>query len=61
MSRVESRYVWAQKYAFWRNLFQKGEMPAHIWRQIDQAYDVSASYQQRLMVDVVAGLSRLSP
>lgn len=43
MSRVESRYVWAQKYAFWRNLFQKGEMPAHIWHQIDQAYDVSSA------------------
>lgn len=32
--------MWAQKYAFWRNLFQTGQMPAHIWQHIDKAYDV---------------------
>lgn len=43
MQRTESKYVWGQKYAFLRTLFQKGEMPAHVWREIDTAYDVRRS------------------
>lgn len=40
MQRTETPYAWGQKYAFLRNLYQKGEMPAHVWRQVDAAYDV---------------------
>ncbi|KAF1329735.1 hypothetical protein FI667_g5647, partial [Globisporangium splendens] len=39
MQRTETRYVWAQKYAFLRNLYQQGQMPAHVWQEVDAAYD----------------------
>ncbi|TYZ68699.1 hypothetical protein PybrP1_006632, partial [[Pythium] brassicae (nom. inval.)] len=39
MQRTESKYAWGQKYAFLRSLFQRGEMPAHVWHQVDSAYD----------------------
>lgn len=40
MQRTETRYVWGQKYAFLRSLYQKGEIPAHVWPHVDAAYDV---------------------
>ncbi|RLN64816.1 hypothetical protein BBJ28_00021951 [Nothophytophthora sp. Chile5] len=40
MSRLETGYVWAQKYAYLRHQFQEGAMPLHVWQQIDSAYDV---------------------
>jgi hypothetical protein len=40
MSRLEPLYLWARKYAHWREMFKKGEMPEDVWVAIDRAYDV---------------------
>ena len=40
LRRTETRYVWAQKYAMWRDMHRNGKMPLDIWQAIDGAYDV---------------------
>jgi hypothetical protein len=52
LSRTEPVNIWARKYAFWRDMFHKGEMPLDAWNTIDSAYDVSSnliSSEQPLM------------
>uniref|UniRef100_K3WA88 Uncharacterized protein n=1 Tax=Globisporangium ultimum (strain ATCC 200006 / CBS 805.95 / DAOM BR144) TaxID=431595 RepID=K3WA88_GLOUD len=51
MQRTETRYVWAQKYAFLRNLYQQGQMPAHVWQEVDAAYDHIYDETRRSLYD----------
>ncbi|RLN14515.1 hypothetical protein BBJ28_00013493 [Nothophytophthora sp. Chile5] len=51
MSRLETRYVWAQKYAYLRHQFQEGAMPLHVWQQIDSAYDHIYNEKSRFLYD----------
>jgi hypothetical protein len=38
---LDSSYKWSQRYAYWRQLYNSGEMPPEVWAEIDEAYDVS--------------------
>ncbi|KAF1774682.1 hypothetical protein GQ600_8418 [Phytophthora cactorum] len=51
MTRMETMYQWAQKYAFFRKHFQAGTMSPEAWRTIDTAYDNIYNEKSRFLYD----------
>ncbi|CAH0473749.1 unnamed protein product [Peronospora belbahrii] len=51
MTRLETQYQWAQKYAFFRKHFQSGTMSLEAWNTIDSAYDNICNEQAHYLYD----------
>ncbi|KAG1695671.1 hypothetical protein DVH05_019410 [Phytophthora capsici] len=51
MSRMETRYQWSQKYAFFRKHYMAGTMSPEAWHKIDTAYDNIYNEQSRYLYD----------